>query len=102
MTPEGQVKEAVKAYLKSLGKDCWYYMPVPMGYGKRGVPDFIICYRGFFLAAETKRAKGGTAHALQDRQQEEIRDAGGLSERCTSVELVKAWVARCDVWLQCN
>lgn len=96
MTPEGKVKQDVKYYLNSLGKDCWWYCPVPMGYGKRGVPDFIICYKGFFLAPETKRAKGGVPHAMQDRQQEEIRDAGGFSERCVDVQLVKNWVCWVD------
>ncbi len=97
MTPEGEVKEELKAYLDSLGTDCWYYMPVPMGYGKRGVPDFIICYKGFFLAPETKRAKGGTSQPWQDRAQAEIRAARGQSGRVTSVEQVKTWVAYIDI-----
>ena len=92
MTPEGKVKAEVKEYLDSLGKDCWYYCPVPMGYGKRGVPDFIICYKGYFLAPETKRAKGGTSQAWQDDQQEEICTAGGVSGRVTTVEEVMVWV----------
>lgn len=54
MTPEGKVKQDVKDYLKSLGEDCWYYMPVPMGYGKKGLPDIIGCYRGLFFSIECK------------------------------------------------
>lgn len=97
MTPEGKVKDDLKKYLDSLGPDCWYYMPVPMGYGKRGVPDFIICYRGFFLAPETKRAKGGVSQPWQDRAQAEIRLAGGFSDRATTIGLVQTWVHYCNV-----
>ena len=92
MTPEGKVKGALKKYLTSLGEDCWYYCPVPTGYGKRGVPDFIICYKGYFMGVETKRAKGGTSQVWQDDQQEQIRTAGGISGRVTDVEQLMVWV----------
>ena len=95
MTPEGKVKQEIKEYLDSLGTDCWYYMPVPMGYGKRGVPDFIICYKGHFLAPETKR-KGGKSEPWQEREQEAIRIAGGFSDRCVDIHLVKSWVYAVD------
>lgn len=54
MTPEGEVKAEVKKFLAALGADCWYYMPVPMGYGRRGVKDFIGAYKGKAFAIETK------------------------------------------------
>lgn len=95
MTPEGKVKQEVKEYLASLGTDCWYYMPVPMGYGKRGVPDFIICYKGFFLAPETKK-EGGKSQPWQEEQQAAIRKARGQSLRITSVDIIKMWVQQID------
>lgn len=96
MTPEGRVKEDLKAYLKSLGDSCWYYMPVPMGYGKRGVPDFIICYKGHFLAPETKAGKE-TSKPWQDEQQQQIRAAGGKSLRVTDIEVVRKWIEAVDL-----
>ncbi len=96
MTPEAKVKQDVKEYLKALGPDCWHFMPVPMGYGKRGVPDFIICYKGHFLAPETKRA-GGKSEPWQNTQQEEIRAAGGYSGRVTTVTEVQAWIRSIDL-----
>lgn len=95
MTPEGKVKAELKAYLDSLGDDCWHYWPVPMGYGKRGVPDCIICYKGHFLAPETKRL-GGKSEPWQAREQEAIRKAGGRSARITDVGVVRAWVISID------
>ncbi len=96
MTPEGQVKKDVKDFLKSLGRNCWYFMPMSFGYGKSGVPDFIICYKGYFLAPETKRAKGGKSEPWQEQQQQEIRIAGGMSMRIIDIEPLKRWVACVD------
>ena len=95
-TPEGKVKEEIDAYLKSLGTDCWWFKPMNMGYGKNGIPDYIICYKGFFLAPEAKRKKGGKSEAWQEDRQAEIRAAGGMSERVTTVAIVKVWVTRID------
>lgn len=99
-TPEGKVKDEVKAYLISLGKDCWFYMPVPMGYGKVGVMDFIVCYKGFFLGPETKK-KGGKSEPWQEREQQAVNKAGGSAGRITDLELLKSWVAECDEKYDC-
>jgi hypothetical protein len=49
---EADVKREVKKLLTELG--FWYFMPVQTGYGVQGVPDFIICGDGRFIAIETK------------------------------------------------
>ncbi len=77
MTPEGKVKKEVKDFLDALGPECWYYMPVPMGYGKRGVPDFIGCYAGHFFAIEAK-ASSGELSPWQKQQKEALSEAGSL------------------------
>ena len=63
-TPEGKEKQQVKEFLKrrrvqslTVPLDAavgFYWMPVPGGYGT-SLLDFVICYRGFFIAVETKR-----------------------------------------------
>lgn len=53
MTPEGRVKAAVKRVLQKYGVDLYAYMPVPSGYGAVSI-DFLVCYRGRFIAIETK------------------------------------------------
>lgn len=75
MTPEGKVKKEVREFLDSLGPACWYYMPVPMGYGRRGVPDFIGCYHGASFAVETKR-KSEKAKVWQERELQAMKAAG--------------------------
>ena len=75
-TPEGKVKEACKRYLKGLG--AWYFMPVSNGMGQVGIPDIICCYKGLFIAIETK-APGKRANTTpnQDRVIEAIQKADG-------------------------
>ena len=53
MTPEGRLKKEVKEVLEQY-EPLWYFMPVSCGFGKQGIPDFIICANGRFLSIETK------------------------------------------------
>jgi len=78
MTPEGRVKANVKKQLLSFGQDVWWFMPVQTGYGKAGVPDFVVCAGGFFLTIETK-ARGNNPTKLQDLCMKDIRSAGGTT-----------------------
>lgn len=75
-TPEGAVKTGVKAILDAHG--VWYMMPSKMIFGKSGIPDFICCAYGYFLAVETK-AKKSKPTALQTIVLNTITKAGGKS-----------------------
>jgi hypothetical protein len=75
-TPEGKVKDAVKKELRK--RDIWYFMPMQNGFGVVGIPDFICCWEGKFLAIETKApGKRGQTTANQDRIISEIKDHWG-------------------------
>jgi hypothetical protein len=76
MTPEAKVKKKVKEILDDLG--AYYTMPVTGGYGNSGAPDFIICIAGLFYGVECK-ANGGKATALQLKNHDDIRKAGGIA-----------------------
>lgn len=76
MTPEGKVKSRVDKTLKKLG--CYYFTPTTGGYGRSGVSDRIVCYRGLFISIEIK-AKGGKVTPLQARELVSVQKAGGLS-----------------------
>jgi len=75
-TPEKKVKSRVAKILKELG--VYYFFPATYGMGRSGVPDIICCVNGHFLAIECKAGKGKTT-ALQDRELEVIRKAGGTT-----------------------
>ena len=90
MKSESQVKKEIKDYLNSLGLDCWYFMPVPMGYGRKGIPDFIVCLRGTFYAIEAKaEGKINNTTPWQDAEIDRIHVAHGVSFVADSVEKVR-------------
>lgn len=74
MTPEGKVKRAVKKVLSEY-PDAYVFMPVVSGFGK-GSLDYLICYRGRFIAVETK-APGKKPTARQGQMIAQIKRAGG-------------------------
>ena len=74
MTPETRIKLKVKRVLHELG--AYYAMPATGGDGLSGTPDFLVCYRGAFVAIECK-AGGNKPTALQEAAMQRIRDAGG-------------------------
>jgi Holliday junction resolvase len=56
----------------------WYFMPVSSGYGVHGIPDFIVCFGGQFIAIECKSPKGNLT-ALQEMQLTQLAFAGALT-----------------------
>ena len=74
-TPEKKVKAKVVEILKAHG--VYYFFPATYGMGRSGVPDIICCYRGKFIAIECKAGAGKTT-ALQDRELDLIKKAGGV------------------------
>lgn len=61
VTPEGKVKKLVNKVLDEFddhltGAEIYRYWPVPSGFGASSL-DCIVCYRGVFLAIETKAPK---------------------------------------------
>ena len=75
-TPEAKVKAKIKALLKKYG--VYYAMPIGTGYGNAGVPDFLCCAGGHFLAIEAK-ANGGKPTALHLKNINEINTCGGTA-----------------------
>ena len=73
-TPEAKVKKRIRAILDEHG--VYYAMPIGTGYGNSGVPDFLCCVSGQFVAIEAKAGKGKTT-LLQDAHIARIRDSGG-------------------------
>jgi hypothetical protein len=75
-TPESRVKAKIKDLLTKY--NVYYAMPIGTMYGNSGVPDFLCCVRGHFLAIEAKAGKGKTT-ALQDKNLHLIEKAGGTT-----------------------
>lgn len=75
MKNEADVKKAVKKILDKHG--AYWFMPVPTGYGVQGVPDFIVCVAGKFIAIETKFGKNKLT-TYQEKHRENIQKANGV------------------------
>lgn len=77
-TPEGAVKAKIKAWLKARG--IWFCMPIGSGFGNSGVPDFLCCWDGLFLAIEAKApGKRRNTTVMQDNQIIGIHKSNGIA-----------------------
>lgn len=74
-TPEKKVKDAVTKILKEY--NAYYFYPATGGFGRSGVPDIVVCFNGHFIGIECK-AGSNTTTALQDRELDKIKVAGGI------------------------
>ena len=92
---EKDIVAAIKAHLKTLGADVFFWKEHGGPYGTSGVPDIICCYKGRFLGLEAK-LPGGRLTALQERAIEKINVAGGIARRVESVEDVRAVIQQVD------
>lgn len=73
-TPEGALKKQLINELESRGACC---IPVPGGtYGLPGSPDYVVCYKSYFIGLEGKTYRGAQS-ADQKLMQEDIQAAGG-------------------------
>ena len=80
MTPEGKVKAEIKKYLDSLGQSCWHFSPMMMGYGRKGIPDIVGCYKGHMFTIEVKApGKMGTVTPWQLREANALKAAGAVN-----------------------
>jgi len=93
-TPEAKAKAKIKAILKA--HNVYYAMPIGTGYGSSGVPDFLCCVNGKFVAVEAKAGKG-LATALQLKNLAQINNAGGyiciINE--TNLDYLEAVIKEC-------
>lgn len=82
---EKDVKLKVKELFKKYG--VWYFMPSMNGMGRAGVPDFITCIEGYFVAVETKAGKNDLTE-LQALEIQNIRNSGGRTLVINETNLV--------------
>lgn len=92
-TPESKVKAAIKKWLQARG--IWYCCPIGTAWGRSGVPDFVCCWGGQFLAIEAKApGKRRNTTALQDDEIKAIHQAGGAAIVVDDVEQLNELEAR--------
>lgn len=89
-TPEGKVKDAGVEIVNR--HNAYYFFPEHAGYGRAGIPDMIVCYRGMFLGVEFK-AGYNKPTALQEREMMMIEKAGGSAMviREDTIDALEQW-----------
>lgn len=75
-TPEGKVKDDVKKILEAL--NAYSFMPYMAGMGRAGIPDFVCCIKGRFVAIECKSGLNEPT-ALQRKELRAIKESGGIT-----------------------
>lgn len=116
-TPEGKVKKKLIDFLKSLGGDCFYYMPVQNGMGQTGIPDVMAIIKGVPFAFECKATPKQHPTVLQAYALDRIHKARGIAWVVDSetveyvvqhierfVSMAKTMVLSDDDWIEdlCN
>lgn len=92
-TPESKVKKKCTELLDKYG--AYWFFPVMGGYGRSGIPDIVVCYKGKFLAIECK-AGYNKLTPLQEREIVSIQKAGGAAMviREDTLEFLETWLVR--------
>lgn len=85
--PEEIVVKDIEKLLKNRG--AWFYKTHGDAFGKSGIPDIIVSYRGVFVSLEVKRHSGGKQSELQKYHQQEIIKSRGICEFITDVSQVE-------------
>ncbi len=101
MNKEGDVKDNVKAVLKSVGDKCYWFMPSANGFGRAGIPDFIGWVDGRAFAIETKFGRGEcTPHQTIEINKAKYAGANVWIVRETTIHEWEAefrgWIALCS------
>lgn len=89
----------VDEYLKSLKKkgDLWFLNVFGNGVQKAGIPDRIVCYKGYFIGIELKREDGkGSESGRQSIERTLITRAGGISIVADNLDDIKAIISEID------
>lgn len=86
---ERTLTQRVARYLRQQ-PDIWELKVHGGRYQRHGIPDFLLCVRGLFVAIELKAPDGNhPVSRLQALNLSRIRDAGGLTAVATSVDEVR-------------
>lgn len=78
MTPEGKVKKFIRQHIKVMFPGAWVYCPPGGAFGRAGIPDFLILYKGVLIAIEAK-AEDGKPTKLQMKRLNELKEMGAIA-----------------------
>lgn len=95
MPPEARLVRRIQQVIKRRGGRSFKIHGGDNPFQEVGIPDLLVCYKGYFVAIEVKTPAG----KLSTRQEfvlETIRQAGGIVLVTRSVEKVEATLDKLD------
>ena len=87
---ESALRRKIREYLNTV-PSLWQVPVVGTRWGKRGAPDIICCYLGYFIGIETK-SPGGKPTPLQIYEGGKIQKSGGHYLLTSKLEEVKTLI----------
>jgi hypothetical protein len=83
--PEGKLVAKIKDFLVDEGARPFKIVGSDEGFQEIGIPDLLVCYKGWFIGAEVKQS-GGKLRPAQRVILHEIYRAGGVAAVLETVE----------------
>lgn len=74
---ESTFQDRIIRKLKKL-PNCWYVKVWGGGFQRAGIPDLLVCYKGYFIGIELKN-EVGQATEIQKYNITSIQNAGGYA-----------------------
>jgi hypothetical protein len=97
---ESNLAKRVDEFLKAQ-ENLWFFNVQGGATQRAGIPDRIVCYRGYFVALELKRPDGtGVVSPRQVIEMRLMNDAGGYTKIVESLDDVKAVLDEVDSDIQ--
>lgn len=96
MQPEARISQAIRKLIKQRGG--FAFKVWGNAQMMTGLPDLICCYRGVFVAFETKTPEGKDPTARQSYVHRLIARAGGIVEVPRNVADASNVLDRIDTW----
>src|SRR5262245_3638451 len=93
--PEGKQTKRIRDYLRKKGARVINIHGGDNPFQEVGISDLITCYRGYFIAIETKTPAGKTS-VKQERFLESVRKAGGYAIVARNVADVQSLIESID------
>jgi hypothetical protein len=97
MPPEARLVKRIQHHLEQKGARPFKIMGQDEGYQEIGIPDLLVCFRGYFVGLEVKQP--GEAKDVSPRQEyvlQSIKKAGGVAGVVTSIGDVDRLLAKIE------
>lgn len=97
---EAKITREIRLYLLRHPLKPFFMKVYGNGMQRSGIPDYLMCYRGRFVALEVKKEDGGRVSAIQKSCIKEIKGCEGIAEVVRSVDEVMKILAKIDACLE--